>query len=463
MIYKNYSLIVIGSSHASQTLIDSFLEKNKKSKILVLEGGSDQETEMNRKLTENTSYGSHDSSYWQNHWVRAYGGTSRKWEGWIGTLEREDFEKNNFRGGWDIDYDSMLPHYKKAYEYYSDESKSYKYEKNLEYFSNHIKFKPIKITKAKRFTDSNKFEKNKQITLEKESNVIKFLTKNRKIISGIEVFKNGKTYIIPIQPEQKIVLAAGSLGNAQILLQPSSTSDIAIGNESGLVGKNLMDHFQTMPSADIIFDEKILKHNVPMDNFYNCFTLSKDIKIENELLNFQASIQQINQTEHMQKSFLDEISLLSAQWNKKLSLGLIHSRGEILPQLHNCIKLTNEKNWVGQNKFRVEFSYSSKDLMSSLNSHRKFGELLVKNKIGMIKIRNDDIFRRSFGTGHIMGTTKLGKNKQDSVCDVNLKHHNYDNLYLLGSSVFPTSGVINPTLTIAALADRLAQRLNGKG
>ncbi len=61
-----------------------------------------------------------------------------------------------------------------------------------------------------------------------------------------------------------------------------------------------------------------------------------------------------------------------------------------------------------------------------------------------------------FGAGHIMGTCRAGNDKQTSVVDANLRSHDHDNLYILGSSVFPTVGTGNPTLTIAALALRTA-------
>ena len=67
--------------------------------------------------------------------------------------------------------------------------------------------------------------------------------------------------------------------------------------------------------------------------------------------------------------------------------------------------------------------------------------------------------------GHHMGTTKMGINQNDSVVDQNCKVHGLKNLYIAGSSVFPTFGFANPTLTIVALsiklADHLIQKLDG--
>ena len=67
--------------------------------------------------------------------------------------------------------------------------------------------------------------------------------------------------------------------------------------------------------------------------------------------------------------------------------------------------------------------------------------------------------------GHPTGTTAMGTSPADGVCDSNQRVFGLDNLYLASSSVFPHSGANAPTLTIAALALRLAGYLepNTKG
>jgi choline dehydrogenase-like flavoprotein len=60
------------------------------------------------------------------------------------------------------------------------------------------------------------------------------------------------------------------------------------------------------------------------------------------------------------------------------------------------------------------------------------------------------------GSGHIMGTTRMGDNPRDSVVDRNCRSHEHPNLFILGSSVFPTGSTANPTSTVAALALRAA-------
>ncbi len=60
---------------------------------------------------------------------------------------------------------------------------------------------------------------------------------------------------------------------------------------------------------------------------------------------------------------------------------------------------------------------------------------------------------------HHIGTTRMGGTPEDGVVDARCQVHGIDNLYVAGSSVFPTGGHSNPTLTLLALALRLADRL----
>ncbi|NJN63705.1 MAG: GMC family oxidoreductase [Acidobacteria bacterium] len=64
--------------------------------------------------------------------------------------------------------------------------------------------------------------------------------------------------------------------------------------------------------------------------------------------------------------------------------------------------------------------------------------------------------------GHILGTTRMGRDPRESVVDGDGVHHEVRNLVVLGGSLFPTGSPANPTLTISALALRSADRLFGR-
>ena len=63
------------------------------------------------------------------------------------------------------------------------------------------------------------------------------------------------------------------------------------------------------------------------------------------------------------------------------------------------------------------------------------------------------------GGRHHMGTTRMHEDAKRGVVNADGRVHGIENLYVAGSSVFPTSGASNPTLTVVALALRLADHL----
>jgi choline dehydrogenase-like flavoprotein len=60
---------------------------------------------------------------------------------------------------------------------------------------------------------------------------------------------------------------------------------------------------------------------------------------------------------------------------------------------------------------------------------------------------------------HHAGTTRMAESHTRGVVDANCQVFGVDGLYVAGSSVFPTSGIANPTFSIAALAIRLADHI----
>ncbi|MFW6321530.1 MAG: GMC family oxidoreductase [Halohasta sp.] len=63
-------------------------------------------------------------------------------------------------------------------------------------------------------------------------------------------------------------------------------------------------------------------------------------------------------------------------------------------------------------------------------------------------------------TSHHKGTTRMGADPDRSVVDSRLRTHDLSNLWIASSSVFPTGGAVNPTLTIAALALKAADHID---
>lgn len=70
-----------------------------------------------------------------------------------------------------------------------------------------------------------------------------------------------------------------------------------------------------------------------------------------------------------------------------------------------------------------------------------------------------DIFTEPGDTAHLMGTCRMGTDPKRSVTDADGRCWDIRNLWICDSSLFPTSGGVNPSLTIQALACRMADRI----
>jgi choline dehydrogenase-like flavoprotein len=108
--------------------------------------------------------------------------------------------------------------------------------------------------------------------------------------------------------------------------------------------------------------------------------------------------------------------------------------------------------------------------MGDLERHsvRRFGELIARevgrSGIGRIRLLppdDDGWWPGMRGSWHHMGTTRMHADPRQGVVDADCRLHAVENAYISGSSVFTTGGFANPTLTIVALAIRLADHMKG--
>jgi choline dehydrogenase-like flavoprotein len=131
---------------------------------------------------------------------------------------------------------------------------------------------------------------------------------------------------------------------------------------------------------------------------------------------------------------------------------------EQLPYTENHISLDNSvRDDLGFPAPRLTYFLSHKRELQTIETVsaiiRKLLEALHATNIRM---------QTGLAPGHPLGTTRMGDDPKLSVVDRDLKIHGIDNLYTVGGSVFPTSGAVAPTLTIAALALRLRDHVHSK-
>ncbi len=102
----------------------------------------------------------------------------------------------------------------------------------------------------------------------------------------------------------------------------------------------------------------------------------------------------------------------------------------------------------------VRFVLNDVDRYTHTVARRALGVMLQAAKL------SDTVIPEGFsGAAHHMGTCRMSDREEDGVVDRDCRTHGTQNVFVAGSSVFPTGGGVNPTLTIAALSLRLADHL----
>ena len=141
----------------------------------------------------------------------------------------------------------------------------------------------------------------------------------------------------------------------------------------------------------------------------------------------------------------------------------LHFDAEQSPNYNSRVMLGSDRDAFGLNRLKVDWRYTDEDIKSVIKSYQLIAQDLEATKAGKLEFSLEempDLIKQNLGVGsHHIGTTRMANNPTEGVVDSNCKVHGINNLYVASSSVFPTSSYANPTLTIIALALRLATHL----
>jgi glucose dehydrogenase len=267
-----------------------------------------------------------------------------------------------------------------------------------------------------------------------------------------------------------IVIAAQAIEAPRLLLlsTDAATAPQGVANGSGEVGKNLMDHLQGQVAclvADPIFGFRGPPTTSGIDEF-------RDGDFRSERAAFRMSIgndgmARIETPIQTMRNLLDTGLL-----GKELATALrenasrhfrISYSTEQLPAASNCVTLSDKPERIDKFGLRlpkVSVGLSDYNRAAFAQAQRVIG--MIFDRLGATRrIPPTDIDSYT-GAGHIMGTTRMGLDPATSVVNRDCRAHQHDNLYIVGSSVFPTAGTANPTLTVAALALRAADTIGAR-
>ncbi len=265
------------------------------------------------------------------------------------------------------------------------------------------------------------------------------------------------------QPARTFVLAAHAIESARLLLlSESSEFPQGLANASGLVGRNFMEHLYLEVQARV--RERVYPFRIGFGTAetHQFVPSRKRDEIGSIKIEFESGGPEPR-----------EIALRSGKWGSDLAEEIRQSFGRVvhisleieqLPRVENSITLDPEvKDHFGDPVPRISFSVGGYETATAKKAI-EIGEQIVSAIDGAVVTRGgaEALRRLTFGSHH-MGTCRMGTNPDTSVVNANLRAHNVENLFIVGSSVFVTSGAVQPSLSIAALAIRAARHISRQG
>ena len=153
-------------------------------------------------------------------------------------------------------------------------------------------------------------------------------------------------------------------------------------------------------------------------------------------------------------------SALEKKPKKFVCFDILHFT-EQAPDPSNRIKLSDDLDAFGSPKIAIQWRYNDIDKRSTKRAIQIFADEFKAAGVGTMRFELDrgELYVRNPSVHHPMGTTRMHDSPSQGVVDADCKVHGIANLFIASSSVFPTGGYANPTLTVLALALRVADHV----
>jgi len=254
-----------------------------------------------------------------------------------------------------------------------------------------------------------------------------------------------------------IFLNASTIATTAILLNSISESfPNGLGNSSGQLGHNLMDHVINEGTYGLHegFKDKYYEGRSPGTIYIPRFqNINKITKNKGFIRGY--GIQGKGERENWKAKTISGIGIelkkqLQVPGKWKISLS---GRGETLPNFNNKMSLDPiKKDKWGMPIVKIDFSYGDNEIAMMKHMTQASEEILLKS--GFIKIHSYRSSPTSGSAVHEMGTARMGNNPKTSVLNKHNQMHDVKNIFITDGSCMTSSGCQNPSLTYMALTAR---------
>ena len=448
--------------------------------------------------------------------LRYFGGTTNHWAGACRPLDEIDFAARPAipHSGWPLDKSQLDTYYQRAhlicqlgpYDYKTDTWKS---EENppLPIEGNRVATAILQDSPPTRFglVYREQIEQAHNISTYLFANAIDIeTTATANAVTRLNVATlQGNSFSITAK---FFILATGAIENARLLLVSNKTQKTGLGNQNDLVGRYFMEHLSVpgglfLPSSSLTSSTGLYTNGRKLDGVVGSAYLSitPQTRRREKLLNVRAFLKEVSpqvatqgttgwsvsaQTvmeahrtgnwdidfaEHIMNIInnTDEIAIRAYEtfFNRpKKGVYALYYQIANAPNPDSRVTLISERDKLGMPRVRLDWRFGDLERHTLRRANEIIGEDIGRSGLGRVSVLPDnpdtgwpDGLR---GAWHQMGTTRMHPDSKRGVVDEYGRVHGVSNLYVAGSSVFPTSGYTNPTLTIVALCIRLSDHIS---
>lgn len=426
--------------------------------------------------------------------LRYFGGSTNHWGGFCRPLAEIDFEKRNWvpHSGWPITRRDLDPYYTQAQQVAQlghhltvadfDDTDGWarrglgtplRFADDAFVTRFFIYSAPLRFGEAYR----DEIGRAPNITTYLNSNVLEIVPDAMaRRVQRLRIATLGGN-AFEIQP-RLCVLACGGIENARLLLLSNSVQGVGLGNGRDLVGRFFMEHVHVPGQIALIaMDDRSAvpdyydKPKAIGDANVRAILMPSDAYLRREQrlgLNIAiypmrpAGDDPVPAAERSSEAAIAQLLQLSSAGREATIFGA-SCAAEPIPSADNRVTLAAVRDALGQNRATLNWRpalVEHRDLARNVDA---LGQSIGRSGRGLVKALFTE--RPAWGEdeigwgNHHMGTTRMALDPRQGVVDANCRVHGIDNLYIAGSSVFPTGGPVNPTLSILALTLRLADHL----
>ncbi len=474
-------ICVFGAGAMGIAIAREFL--GSQTRILLVESGGEEYDDDTHLLDKMTISGLTPIDDPEISRLRYLGGSTNHWGGWSRPFAKEVIDK------WPVDNDELASFYPRIIDFLDLQHKSFERlddwgetpEQEFISYGAGLKTRMRQIYPLRFWAEfGNEIAASANITVIKNANLFNFSYRNDnsrvdratlKTLRGRELRVKAKRY----------VMACGGLENPQILLNIDRLNNDEMTKKTPLIGKYYMDHYalqsEMVPlkcfSPNFAGRKQFAQYETAEDEETKYFFVRPGFYLDPTLPEY-ADLPQHNVTMgefHARCSFTkaDEADDLYGQMRKfgrNVELSTMHMFIESTPNEASEISLTDQRNALGHFVGDLNWQINSSDKEAVTFIAKNFERRMAENGVARMRIsRNIEEYGILRPDGvilndrHHMGTTRMSVSSRDGVVDPNSKMHGMDNLYVAGTSVFPTYDWPGPTFTALAMTFRLTDHL----